>query len=62
MNQKFDERAKGLAQCVRLHYRIKTFRVCVTGIALACLLGIALYVAVSIAEWLALRWSPSTSA
>ena len=32
------------------------------GIALACLLGIALYVAVSIAEWLALRWSPSTSA
>jgi NitT/TauT family transport system permease protein len=31
------------------------------GITMACLLGIALYVAVSLAERLVLRWTPSTS-
>ena len=31
------------------------------GITMACLLGIALYVAVSVAERLVIRWTPSTS-
>ena len=42
--------------------RIFQFPEAWAGIALACVLGIALYVAVSLVEWLALRWAPSTSA
>jgi NitT/TauT family transport system permease protein len=41
--------------------RIFQFPEAWAGIALACVLGIALYVAVSLVEWLALRWAPSTS-